>query len=61
MARCELSAGQDLLPTLLIGQDGLAKLVKAVANQILEAGERSVGRAERHERKVAVTGARWRR
>ena len=31
------SVGTDLLPGLLNGQDGLAKLVEAVLNQVLEA------------------------
>jgi hypothetical protein len=37
MAGYEVSAGSELLPGLLNGQDGLAKLVEAVLNQILEA------------------------
>lgn len=37
MADYEVSVEQDLLPGLLSGQDGLAKLVEAVLNQILEA------------------------
>ena len=37
MAGYEVSVGRDLLPGLLGGQDGLAKLVEAVLNQILEA------------------------
>lgn len=37
MAGYELSVGKDLLPGLLSGQDGLAKLVEAVLNQVLEA------------------------
>ena len=37
MAGYEVSVGPELLPGLLNGQDGLAKLVEAVLNQILEA------------------------
>lgn len=37
MAGYEVSVGTELLPGLLIGPDGLAKLVEAVLNQILEA------------------------
>ena len=35
MAGYEVSVGRDLLPGLLSGQDGLAKLVEAVLNQIV--------------------------
>ena len=37
MAGYEVNVGSELLPGLLNGQDGLAKLVEAVLNQILEA------------------------
>ena len=37
MAGYDVNVGKDLLPGLLSGQDGLAKLVEAVLNQILEA------------------------
>ena len=37
MTGYEVSVGTDLLPGLLNGQDGLAKLVEAVLNQVLEA------------------------
>ena len=37
MAGYDVSVGRDLLPGLLSGQDGLAKLVEAVLNQVLEA------------------------
>jgi len=36
MAGYDVNVGKDLLPGLLSGQDGLAKLVEAVLNQILE-------------------------
>ena len=37
MAGYDVNVGKDLLPGLLSGQDGLAKLIEAVLNQILEA------------------------
>ncbi len=37
MAEYEISVGTELLPGLLSGQDGLAKLVETVLNQVLEA------------------------
>ena len=49
MAGYEVSVGRDLLPGLLGGQDGLAKLVEAVLNQILEAQVAETLGAERHE------------
>jgi len=50
MAGYELGVGKDLSPGLLSGQDGLAKLVEAVLNQILEAQVSEALGAERHER-----------
>jgi len=37
MAGYDINVGRDLLPGLLSGQNGLAKLVETVLNQILEA------------------------
>jgi putative transposase len=37
MAGYDISVSRDLLPELLGSQDGLAKLVESVLNQILEA------------------------
>lgn len=37
MTDYNITVGKDLLPELLSSQDGLAKLVEGVLNQILEA------------------------
>ena len=58
MAGYELSVGRDLLPGLLSGQDGLAKLVEVVVNQILEAQVSEALGAERHERSEERQGYR---
>lgn len=58
MAGYEVSVGRDLLPGLLSGQDGLAKLVEAVLNQILEAQVTEALGAERHERTEDRAGYR---
>ena len=50
MAGYDVTVGRELLPGLLSGQDGLAKLVAAVLNQILEAQVTESLGAERHER-----------
>lgn len=50
MAGYEISVGSELLPGLLNGQDGLAKLVEAVLNQVLEAQVADTLGAGRHER-----------
>ena len=50
MAGYEVSVGKELLPGLLSGQDGLAKLVETVLNQILEAQVTETLAAERFER-----------
>jgi transposase-like protein len=50
MAGYDVSVGKDLLPGLLSGQDGLAKLVEAVLNQILEAQVVESLGADKHER-----------
>ena len=58
MAGYEVSVGRDLLLGLLGGQDGLAKLVEAVLNQILGgAGGGDTG-SERHERTEERAGYR---
>ena len=49
MTGYEVSVGTDLLPGLLNGQDGLAKLVEAVLNQVLEAQVTETLGATRHE------------
>ena len=58
MAGYELSVGKDLLPGLLSGQDGLAKLVEAVLNQVLEAQVSEALGAERFERSEDRQGYR---
>ena len=58
MAGYDVSVGRDLLPGLLSGQDGLAKLVEAVLNQILEAQVAETLGAERHERTEERAGYR---
>ena len=58
MAGYEVSVGRDLLPGLLSGQDGLAKLVEAVLNQILEAQVTEALGADRHERTEERAGYR---
>jgi len=50
MAGYEVSVGQELLPGLLTGKDGLAKLVETVLNQVLEAQAADAIGAERYER-----------
>lgn len=50
MAGDDVSVGRDLLPGLLNGQDGLAKLVESVLNQILKAPVAETLGADRHER-----------
>lgn len=58
MAGYELGVGKELLPGLLSGQDGLAKLVEAVLNQVLEAQVSEALGAERHERSEDRQGYR---
>ncbi len=58
MAGYEVSVGNELLPGLLSGQDGLAKLVEAVLNQILEAQVTEMLNAERFERTEERVGYR---
>jgi len=58
MAGYEINVGSELLPGLLNGPNGLAKLVETVLNQILEAQvAESVG-AQRHERSEERQGYR---
>ena len=58
MAGYKVSVGEDLLPGLLSGQDGLAKLVETVLNQILEAQVTEALGAERFERTEERAGYR---
>ena len=50
MAGYDVSVGRELLPGLLNGPDGLARLVESVLNQILEAQVSEALGADRHER-----------
>ena len=50
MAGIDINVSKELLPGLLGSQDGLAKLVEVVLNQILEAQVTEALSAERHER-----------
>ena len=58
MAGYDVTVGKDLLPNLLSGQDGLAKLVEAVLNQVLEAQVTESLGADRHERTEERQGYR---
>lgn len=58
MAGYEVSVGSELLPGLLNGQDGLAKLVETVLNQVLEAQVTETLGAGRHERSDERAGYR---
>jgi len=58
MAGYDVNVGKELLPGLLNGQDGLAKLVEAVLNQILEAQITESLGADRHERTEERLGYR---
>ena len=58
MAADDVSVGRDLLPRLLNGQDGLAKLVASVLNQILKAPVAETHGADRHERSEERPGYR---
>jgi transposase-like protein len=58
MAGYEINVGSELLPGLLNGQDGLAKLVEAVLNQVLEAQVTEALGAARHERTEDRAGYR---
>jgi transposase-like protein len=50
MTDYNVTVGKDLLPELLSGQDGLAKLIESVLNQVLEAQVSDSLGAERYER-----------
>lgn len=50
MTDYNVTVGKELLPELLSGQDGLAKLVESVLNQVLEAQVSDSLGAERYER-----------
>jgi len=58
MAGYDINVGQDLLPGLLSSQDGLAKLVETVLNQILEAQVTETLGVDRHERSEERQGYR---
>lgn len=58
MAAIDVSVSKELLPGLLGGQDGLAKLVETVLNQILQAQVTQALGAQRHERSEDRTGYR---
>ncbi len=58
MAGYDVSVSRDLLPELLGSQDGLAKLVESVLNQILEAQVSESLCAGRHERSDERQGYR---
>ncbi|HUW97214.1 MAG TPA: IS256 family transposase [Acidiferrobacter sp.] len=58
MAEYEVSVGKDLLPGLLNGSEGLAKLVEAVLNQILDAQMTEHLGAVPHERSPDRQGYR---
>jgi len=58
MAGYDINVGRDLLPGLLSGQNGLAKLVETVLNQILEAQVAETLGADRHERSEERQGYR---
>lgn len=58
MAGYEINVGAELLPGLLTGQDGLAKLVETVLNQVLEAQMAESLGAARHERTEERAGYR---
>ena len=58
MAGYDVSVSRELLPELLGSQDGLAKLVESVLNQILEAQVSESLGADRHERSEERQGYR---
>lgn len=58
MAGYEISVGSELLPGVLNGQDGLAKLVETVRNQLLEAQVTEALGAARHARTEDRAGYR---
>lgn len=58
MTGIDVNVSRELLPGLLSSQDGLAKLVEVILNQILEAQVSEALGAERHERNEDRTGYR---
>ena len=58
MAGYDISVSRELLPGLLGGQDGLAKLVESILNQVLEAQATEALGAGRHERTEERQGYR---
>ncbi|EQD76671.1 transposase mutator type, partial [mine drainage metagenome] len=58
MADYDVSVGRDLLPGILNGPEGLAKLVETVLNQILEAQMTEHLGAGPHERTAERQGYR---
>ena len=50
MTDYNVTVGKELLPELLSGQDGLAKLIESVLNQVLEAQVSDSLGAQRYER-----------
>lgn len=58
MAGYDVTVGRNVLSGLLSGQDGLAKLVESVLNQVLEAQLAETLGADRHERSDERQGYR---
>lgn len=58
MTDYNITVGKDLLPELLSSQDGLAKLVEGVLNQILEAQVSESLGADKHQRSEQRVGYR---
>ena len=58
MTDYNITVGKDLLPELLSSQDGLAKLVESVLNQILEAQVSESLGADKHQRSDERVGYR---
>ena len=58
MTDYNITVGKDLLPELLSSQDGLAKLVEGVLNQILEAQVSESLGADKHQRSEERVGYR---
>ena len=55
MTDYNVTVGKELLPELLSGQDGLAKLIESVLNQVLEAQvSDSLGAARKSARVAAM-------
>ena len=58
MTDYNINVGKELLPELLTNQDGLAKLLESVLNQVLEAQASETLGAERYERTDVREGYR---